>query len=420
MKRTELRRTEGLRADPEKTRAFLRRGRKPLARSSVPTASSPAVSRPRKPLRAVSPTKRPAPPEGPLTAMSEKWTSAFSELLDTDWLRDQYETAGRSLASIGLELGCSSSLVRRWVLRHGISLRKTGERPWADITGSRFGLLVAEKEVDRGHRNERRWLCVCDCGRTVIVERSALVSKHSQSCGCRRDEESTKRLYDANLQHGHTVGGPSPTYRSWLAMVRRCSNPRAHNWRHYGGRGITVCDRWLGTDGFASFLADLGERPPNTSLDRIDHDGNYEPENCRWADRFTQARNRRKPKRREVEGPLTPYSWRKLVHANCYGRCIVTGTSVSLTADRYTWQAHHPLPKRLLPPERRWDPRNGVVLLRRVHERHETRTTVIPLEALPPSVMEFARELGSPYVEALLRAHPPAADPRRLRRKVYE
>lgn len=104
--------------------------------------------------------------------------------------------------------------------------------------------------------------------------------------GTKTEEARSRR----KPHHGHTRKGThSPTYASWQAMIQRCTNPKNDNWERYGGRGITICSDWMD---FRGFLADMGERPPKTTLDRIDNDGNYEPGNVRWAPPKVQAHNK--------------------------------------------------------------------------------------------------------------------------------
>jgi hypothetical protein len=110
-----------------------------------------------------------------------------------------------------------------------------------------------------------------------------------------RAEKKQRARRTVGEKHGHTVGHRlSPTYSSWAEMIKRCSNPNNTRWRWYGARGITVCERWLNS--FVAFLADMGERPRGTTLDRKDNAKGYEPSNCRWADHKTQCRNRRSSK----------------------------------------------------------------------------------------------------------------------------
>ena len=157
-----------------------------------------------------------------------------------------------------------------------------------DISGQRFGRLVAlEPQIATHVRGNMRWLCQCDCGNQKIVYGHLLAAGTTRSCRCLQAEARLQRF----TTHGHTrAGKPTRTFRSWEAMLKRCFNRNSEHWPGYGGRGITVCERWLS---FVNFLADMGERPPGKTLDRKDNDGNYEKSNCRWATPLEQASNRR-------------------------------------------------------------------------------------------------------------------------------
>lgn len=162
--------------------------------------------------------------------------------------------------------------------------RKEGRVP--DLVGKIFGhLLVLSREPSElGHS---RWLCSCVCGEKVIRHASSLKrglkqGKSANSCGCK-----------ACVTHGHTSKGrKSPEYFCWNSMKQRCLNLKSPAFKDYGGRGIIICDRWVKS--FESFLADMGPRPPDHSLDRTDPNGNYEPSNCKWATQHEQHLHRRK------------------------------------------------------------------------------------------------------------------------------
>lgn len=154
-----------------------------------------------------------------------------------------------------------------------------------DLKGRRFGrLIVLSLDPQRTPAGRIKWFVKCDCGNEKSVQAMGLKNGDTTSCGCVHKEQ----LGDRNRKHGMA---DSPEYRTWGAMISRCTNPNLPHFNDYGGRGIRVCERWLK---FESFLEDMGPKPtPRHSIERIDVNGNYEPSNCKWLHILEQPRNAR-------------------------------------------------------------------------------------------------------------------------------
>lgn len=195
-----------------------------------------------------------------------------------------------------------------------------------DLTGRRFGLLTGVGYIGKGAGGASVWSFVCDCGTTIEATSTSVLNAGRKSCGC------------ANIRPNKTHGlSASSEYGSYANMIRRCKDTRNRMYPRYGGRGISVCERWLGESGFINFLSDMGIKPtPKHTLDRLDNNLGYFPENCAWKTKKEQAQNRSTTRLITVNG----------VTKNQTEWDAVKGTSLNIVGDRI---------------RRGWDPESAVV-----------------------------------------------------------
>lgn len=163
-----------------------------------------------------------------------------------------------------------------------------------DISGKKYGRLTTLEYV-----GSSKWLCECDCGTQKIIRKDSLIQGKSKSCGCLHKENAAAQIRERSVKHGDFG---TKLYGVWAAIKRRCYNQNSRYYHEYGGRGITVCDRWKDDYSYFKEWSLAHDYKEGLSIDRVDTNGNYSPDNCRWVSMKEQQNNRRNNIKLAYEG----------------------------------------------------------------------------------------------------------------------
>ncbi len=215
--------------------------------------------------------------------------------------------------------------------------KKMNITKWIDLVGQRFGKLVGLERTGSSKHGFSLWLCRCDCGNEKIILANSLKTGNTVSCGCYKINK--RKGFKPNLRHGNrSRKATTKTYKIWCAIKKRCLDKNHDNYKYYGGRGIKVCDRWLNS--FESFIEDMGPCPVGMTIERIDNNGNYEPDNCKWATRKEQARNR-------TDNRWIEYNGKKMILADWAKEIGITSSCLSMRINGYGWSLGRALTEKL-------------------------------------------------------------------------